>query len=97
LARSKPAHFLSESVHPNHLARLITLSLWGMLLAAFPARVGSEVDAVSINPRQRTSTTRRLDMGLPNRDEIEGKFDQAKGKTKETVGRVKQLKMSETL
>ena len=26
-------------------------------------------------------------MGLPNRDEIEGKFDQAKGKTKETVGR----------
>ena len=27
-------------------------------------------------------------MGLPNRDEIEGKLDQAKGKTKETVGRV---------
>jgi len=26
-------------------------------------------------------------MGLPNRDEIKGKFDQAKGKTKETVGR----------
>ena len=26
-------------------------------------------------------------MGLPNRDELEGKFDQAKGKTKETVGR----------
>jgi uncharacterized protein YjbJ (UPF0337 family) len=26
-------------------------------------------------------------MGLPNRDEIEGKFDQAKGSTKETVGR----------
>ena len=26
-------------------------------------------------------------MGLPNRDEIEGKFDQAKGKTKETVGK----------
>ncbi|HSB28474.1 MAG TPA: CsbD family protein [Pyrinomonadaceae bacterium] len=26
-------------------------------------------------------------MGLPNRDEIEGKFDQAKGKVKETVGR----------
>jgi uncharacterized protein YjbJ (UPF0337 family) len=26
-------------------------------------------------------------MGLPNKDEIEGKFDQAKGKTKETVGR----------
>ena len=26
-------------------------------------------------------------MGLPNRDEIEGKFDQAKGKTKEVVGR----------
>jgi len=26
-------------------------------------------------------------MGLPNRDEIEGKFDQAKGATKETVGR----------
>jgi uncharacterized protein YjbJ (UPF0337 family) len=26
-------------------------------------------------------------MGLPNRDEFEGKFDQAKGKTKETVGR----------
>jgi uncharacterized protein YjbJ (UPF0337 family) len=26
-------------------------------------------------------------MGLPNRDEIEGKFDQAKGKTKETIGR----------
>ena len=25
-------------------------------------------------------------MGLPNRDEIEGKWDQAKGKTKETVG-----------
>jgi uncharacterized protein YjbJ (UPF0337 family) len=27
-------------------------------------------------------------MGLPNKDEIEGKFDQAKGKTKETIGRV---------
>jgi uncharacterized protein YjbJ (UPF0337 family) len=26
-------------------------------------------------------------MGLPNRDEVEGKFDQAKGKTKETIGR----------
>ena len=26
-------------------------------------------------------------MGLPNRDELEGKFDQAKGKTKETIGR----------
>ena len=27
-------------------------------------------------------------MGLPNKDELEGKFDQAKGKTKETIGRV---------
>jgi uncharacterized protein YjbJ (UPF0337 family) len=27
-------------------------------------------------------------MGLPNRDELEGKFDQAKGSVKETVGRV---------
>ncbi len=26
-------------------------------------------------------------MGLPNRDELEGKFDQAKGAAKETVGR----------
>lgn len=26
-------------------------------------------------------------MGLPNRDELEGKLDQAKGKVKETVGR----------
>jgi len=26
-------------------------------------------------------------MGLPNRDELEGKIDQAKGKTKQTVGR----------
>jgi uncharacterized protein YjbJ (UPF0337 family) len=26
-------------------------------------------------------------MGLPNRDELEGKFDRAKGKTKETLGR----------
>ena len=26
-------------------------------------------------------------MGLPNRDELEGKFAQAKGKTKEVVGR----------
>ena len=26
-------------------------------------------------------------MGLPNKDELEGKFDQAKGKTKETIGR----------
>ncbi len=26
-------------------------------------------------------------MGLPNRDEVEGKFDQAKGKSKEVVGR----------
>ncbi len=26
-------------------------------------------------------------MGLPNKDELEGKFDQAKGRTKETVGR----------
>ena len=27
-------------------------------------------------------------MGLPNKDEVQGKFDQAKGKAKETVGRV---------
>lgn len=27
-------------------------------------------------------------MGLPNRDEIKGKLDQAKGAVKETVGRV---------
>ncbi len=26
-------------------------------------------------------------MGLPNRDELEGKFDRAKGKAKETAGR----------
>lgn len=26
-------------------------------------------------------------MGLPNRDEVEGKFDQAKGAAKESVGR----------
>ena len=26
-------------------------------------------------------------MGLPNRDELEGKFDQAKGAAKETVGK----------
>jgi uncharacterized protein YjbJ (UPF0337 family) len=26
-------------------------------------------------------------MGLPNRDELEGKFDQAKGKAKESIGR----------
>jgi uncharacterized protein YjbJ (UPF0337 family) len=26
-------------------------------------------------------------MGLPNRDEIKGNFDQAKGQVKETVGR----------
>lgn len=25
-------------------------------------------------------------MGLPNRDELEGKFDQAKGKAKEKIG-----------
>lgn len=27
-------------------------------------------------------------MGLPNKDEVEGKLDQAKGAVKETVGRV---------
>lgn len=27
-------------------------------------------------------------MGAPNKDEIEGKFEQAKGSVKETVGRV---------
>ena len=27
-------------------------------------------------------------MGLPNNDEIEGKFDQAKGSVKETAGRI---------
>ena len=27
-------------------------------------------------------------MGLPNRDEVEGKLDQAKGSVKEAVGRV---------
>ena len=26
-------------------------------------------------------------MGLPNKDEIEGKFDQVKGRTKEGIGR----------
>ncbi len=26
-------------------------------------------------------------MGLPNKDEVEGKFDQVKGKTKEAIGR----------
>jgi uncharacterized protein YjbJ (UPF0337 family) len=29
----------------------------------------------------------RLAMSLPNRDEVEGKWDQAKGKVKESVGR----------
>jgi uncharacterized protein YjbJ (UPF0337 family) len=27
-------------------------------------------------------------MGLPNRDEMEGKFDKAKGQLKETTGRI---------
>ena len=27
-------------------------------------------------------------MGIPNRDEVEGKFDQAKGKVKEKIGQV---------
>ena len=27
-------------------------------------------------------------MSLPNKDEVEGKLDQAKGKAKETIGRV---------
>jgi uncharacterized protein YjbJ (UPF0337 family) len=27
-------------------------------------------------------------MGLPNKDEVEGKFDRAKGAAKETIGRV---------
>lgn len=27
-------------------------------------------------------------MGLPNRDEVEGKLDQVKGRTKEGIGRV---------
>ena len=27
-------------------------------------------------------------MGLPNRDEVDGKWDQVKGKTKETIGEV---------
>lgn len=26
-------------------------------------------------------------MGIPNKDEVEGKFDQAKGKTKEAIGK----------
>jgi uncharacterized protein YjbJ (UPF0337 family) len=30
---------------------------------------------------------RRLAMGLPNRDEMEGKFDQVKGRAKEGIGR----------
>jgi uncharacterized protein YjbJ (UPF0337 family) len=29
-----------------------------------------------------------MNMGLPNRDEVKGKLDQAKGSVKETVGRV---------
>jgi len=32
-------------------------------------------------------STKEGSMGLPNKDEIEGKFDQAKGSVKETVGR----------
>jgi uncharacterized protein YjbJ (UPF0337 family) len=35
----------------------------------------------------QTSNTRGLVMSLPNKDEMEGKFDQAKGKVKETAGR----------
>jgi uncharacterized protein YjbJ (UPF0337 family) len=35
-----------------------------------------------------TNVQRRFIVGLPNRDELEGKFDQAKGKAKETVGKV---------
>jgi uncharacterized protein YjbJ (UPF0337 family) len=35
----------------------------------------------------RRSSSKEGSMGLPNRDELEGKFDQAKGATKETVGR----------
>jgi len=35
----------------------------------------------------QTSNTRGLVMSIPNKDEMEGKFDQAKGKVKETTGR----------
>jgi len=35
-------------------------------------------------------------MGLPNKDEVEGKFDQAKGAVKETVGRATNDKDMET-
>jgi uncharacterized protein YjbJ (UPF0337 family) len=39
-------------------------------------------------PEESIQPTAREDfMGLPNKDEIEGKWDQAKGATKETVGR----------
>jgi uncharacterized protein YjbJ (UPF0337 family) len=39
--------------------------------------------------RAFTEITHREDfvMGLPNKDEVEGKFDQAKGAVKENVGR----------
>jgi len=43
-----------------------------------------------IAPQTRELNSRgyeEVKMGLPNRDEIEGKFDQAKGKAKEVVGR----------
>jgi uncharacterized protein YjbJ (UPF0337 family) len=35
-------------------------------------------------------------MGLPNKDEVEGKFDQAKGAVKENVGRAIDNKEMET-
>lgn len=43
--------------------------------------------AISESTIPREATTKGGKMGLPNKDEIEGKFDQAKGATKETVGR----------
>jgi uncharacterized protein YjbJ (UPF0337 family) len=36
-------------------------------------------------PRTKEEDTK--EMGLPNKDEVEGKFDQAKGAVKENVGR----------
>jgi uncharacterized protein YjbJ (UPF0337 family) len=39
---------------------------------------------------------RTVIMGLPNKDELEGKFDQAKGAVKENVGRAIDNKEMET-
>jgi uncharacterized protein YjbJ (UPF0337 family) len=53
-------------------------------LRAPPGKIGTSL--ANQSPELKRTLGREIIMGLPNKDEVEGKWDQAKGAVKENVG-----------